>query len=56
MPIPESCKLERIEENLGAAEVELTEGESVRIKAELAKITIHGNCTDEDTARLRQLD
>jgi aryl-alcohol dehydrogenase-like predicted oxidoreductase len=55
MPIPGSRKLERIEENLGAADVELTDGEFARIEAELAKIDIHGNRTDEDIAKMRQL-
>jgi aryl-alcohol dehydrogenase-like predicted oxidoreductase len=56
VPIPGSRRPERIEENLGAADVELTEEEFARIEAELANITIHGNRTDEDIARLRQLD
>jgi aryl-alcohol dehydrogenase-like predicted oxidoreductase len=56
VPIPGSRRLERIEENLGAADVELTEEEFARIEAELAGITIHGNRTDEDIAKLRQLD
>jgi len=56
VPIPGSRRLERIEENLGTADVELTEEEFARIEAELANITIHGNRTDEDIAKLRQLD
>ena len=56
VPIPGSRKLERIEENLGPADVELTEEEFARIEAELANITIHGNRTDEDIFKLRQLD
>jgi aryl-alcohol dehydrogenase-like predicted oxidoreductase len=56
VPIPGSRRPERIEENLGAADVELTEEEFARIEAELANITIHGNRTDEDIAKLRQLD
>jgi len=47
--------LERITENLGAADVDLTHEEFERIEAELAKIEIHGNRTDEDIARLRDL-
>ena len=54
VPIPGSRKLERIEENLGAADVELTDEEFARIEAELANITIHGNRTDEDIAKMRQ--
>lgn len=50
-----TCKPERIEENLGAADVELTEEEYTKIEEELAKIKIHGNRTDEDIAKLRSL-
>jgi aryl-alcohol dehydrogenase-like predicted oxidoreductase len=53
--IPGSRKLARIEENLGAANIDLTEEEFGRIEAELAKIEIHGNRTDEDIAKLRDL-
>jgi len=56
VPIPGSRKLERIEENLGAADIDLTEEEFTRIETELARITIHGNRTDEDIAKLRDLD
>lgn len=56
VPIPGSRKLERIQENLGAAEVNLTDEEFTRIEAELAEIEIHGNRTDEDIAKLRDLD
>jgi aryl-alcohol dehydrogenase-like predicted oxidoreductase len=56
VPIPGSRKLERIEENLGAADVDLSNEEFKRIETELARITIHGNRTDEDIAKLRDLD
>ncbi|OFB35877.1 aldehyde oxidase [Mycolicibacterium sp. (ex Dasyatis americana)] len=56
VPIPGSRKLERIEENLGAADVELTEDEYVHLETELANIELHGNRTDEDIAKLRELD
>jgi aryl-alcohol dehydrogenase-like predicted oxidoreductase len=52
VPIPGMRSVERIQENLGAADVELTEQEFERIEAELAKIEIHGNRTDEDIAKL----
>ena len=52
-PIPGSRKAERIDENLGAADVNLTPGDLARIEEQLAKITIHGNRTDEDIAKLR---
>jgi hypothetical protein len=42
VPIPGSRKLERIQENLGAADVGLTDAEFAQIEAELAKIKIHG--------------
>jgi aryl-alcohol dehydrogenase-like predicted oxidoreductase len=51
-PIPGSRKIERIEENLGAADVELTDTEMEALEKELAKIETHGNRTDEDIARL----
>jgi aryl-alcohol dehydrogenase-like predicted oxidoreductase len=56
VPIPGMRKLERIEENLGAADVDLTAEEFARIEAELAKIEIHGNRTDADIAKLRNLN
>jgi len=51
-PIPGSRKIERIEENLGAANVELSNREIKALEKELAEIEIHGNRTDEDIARL----
>ena len=51
-PIPGSRKIERIDENLGAADVELTDVELTRIESELKKLTIHGNRTDEDIRKL----
>lgn len=55
VPIPGMRKSERIKENLDAADVALTEDEFERIEAELAKIEIHGNRTDEDIAKLRDM-
>lgn len=55
VPIPGSRKLERIEENLGAADIELTDDEYHQLENELAKIVIHGNRRDEDLAKLRDL-
>lgn len=55
VPIPGMRCIERIRENLGAADVVLTNEEFSQIEAELAKITIHGNRTDEDIAKLRQM-
>ena len=56
VPIPGSRRLERIRENLGAADIELTDDEYAQIEAQLAAITIHGNRTDEDIAKLRRMD
>jgi aryl-alcohol dehydrogenase-like predicted oxidoreductase len=56
VPIPGSRKLERIQENLGAADIDVTDEEFARIETELAKIEIHGNRTDEDIAKLGDLD
>jgi aryl-alcohol dehydrogenase-like predicted oxidoreductase len=53
-PIPGSRKIERIDENLGAADVDLTADELARIEGELAQVSIHGNRTDEDIAKLRE--
>lgn len=46
VPIPGARKPERIQENLSAADVELTDNEFNQIEAELAKIEIHGDRTD----------
>jgi aryl-alcohol dehydrogenase-like predicted oxidoreductase len=54
VPIPGSRKLERIQENLGTADVDLTDDEFAQFEGELAKIEIHGNRTDEDIAKLRE--
>lgn len=47
-PIPGSRKIERVRENLGAADVELTGEEFQQIEDALQNITIYGNRTDED--------
>jgi aryl-alcohol dehydrogenase-like predicted oxidoreductase len=52
VPIPGSTNIERIEENLGAANIELTDEEYMNIEAKLSSIQIHGNRTDEDMAKL----
>lgn len=56
VPIPGTRRLERIEENLGAADVDLTDDEFNRIEAQLATIEVHGNRTDADIAKLHDLD
>ncbi len=55
VPIPGSRKPERIEENQGAAAVELSDYEFSQLENELSKIVIHGNRTDEDIAKLRTM-
>jgi aryl-alcohol dehydrogenase-like predicted oxidoreductase len=55
VPIPGARKPERIQENLSAADVELTDNEFNQIEVELAKMEIHGNRTDEDIAKLRYM-
>ncbi len=52
VPIPGMRKDERVIENLGAADVELTQDEFNSIERELSKITIYGNRTDEDIQKL----
>jgi aryl-alcohol dehydrogenase-like predicted oxidoreductase len=55
VPIPGSRNATRIEENLGAAAVTLTDAEYTAIETELARIEVYGNRTDEDIAKLRTL-
>jgi aryl-alcohol dehydrogenase-like predicted oxidoreductase len=55
VPIPGSTNSGRITENLGAADVVLTDSEFVNIEVELGKIKIHGNRTDEDMMKLWSL-
>jgi aryl-alcohol dehydrogenase-like predicted oxidoreductase len=52
VPIRGSRKLERIQENLGTADFDLTDDEFAQIEEELAKKEIHENRTDEDIAKL----
>ena len=56
VPIPGSRNTARITENLGAANVILTDAEYRNIETELSKIKIHGNRTDEDMMKLWSLD
>lgn len=52
VPIPGMRSEARIRENLGAAAIDLSDAEYKELEAALAKITIHGNRTDEDIAKL----
>lgn len=54
VPIPGMRTTERLSENLGAADVVLSENEYESLELELAQITIHGNRTDEDIANFRK--
>lgn len=47
---------ERVRENLGSADVELTAEELAELEKALSEIEIHGNRTDEDIAKLRYMD
>ena len=52
VPIPGMRKDERIKENLGAAEIILTDVEYNQLTAELDKLKIYGDRKDEDIAKL----
>lgn len=56
VPIPGMRKEDRVRENLGAADAELTENEFAALESALARIEIHGSRTDEDIMRLRDMD
>lgn len=56
VPIPGSRRLDRIQENLAAADVDLSDDEFDGIETELAKLTIHGNRTDADIAKLQDMN
>lgn len=55
VPIPGMRTEERIKENFGASNVELSEDEYKQIEDALSKIKIHGNRTDADIAKLRNM-
>ena len=48
IPIPGMRTDERIEENLGSVNVELSDEEYQKLEEELKKIPIHGYMNDED--------
>ena len=52
VPIPGTRKLERLEENLGAAEVELTPEDLREIDSAFAKITVQGARLPEEHIKL----
>ena len=55
VPIPGMRKSERIAENLGAAEVVLSDEEYAALTAELDKLSVYGDRSDEDIAKLGAL-
>jgi aryl-alcohol dehydrogenase-like predicted oxidoreductase len=52
VPIPGSRALERLDENLGALEVELTPGDLGEIESALAKVTIQGERYPQDMNKM----
>ncbi len=52
VPIPGTRKLERMVENIGAAEVELTAADLREIESAFSKITVHGARLSEDHMKL----
>lgn len=54
-PIPGMRKVERMKENFGAVDVTLMDAEFQQLEAELARIEIHGNRTDEDIFKLKDM-
>jgi aryl-alcohol dehydrogenase-like predicted oxidoreductase len=52
VPIPGTTKLQRLEENLGGAAVELTSADLRRIEAAASKLTIHGDRYTEASQRM----
>jgi aryl-alcohol dehydrogenase-like predicted oxidoreductase len=55
VPIPGSRKLERLDENLGAAEVELTPDDLREIENAISQITVQGNRYTEEQERMTGL-
>ena len=55
MPIPGTRKLHRLEENIGAAEVELSAEELAEIEDAAAKIQVQGGRYDEAGERRTNL-
>lgn len=55
VPIPGMRKQERLTENLGASDIKLSNNDFRELESRLSKITIHGNRTDADIAKLRYM-
>jgi aryl-alcohol dehydrogenase-like predicted oxidoreductase len=54
VPIPGTTKLHRLEENLGAAEIELTKDDLSEIEVAASRITIEGARYPEHLERLSE--
>ena len=52
VPIPGTTKLHRLEENLGAVNVELTPGELHEIDTAVSRIPVHGHRYSESSQRM----
>jgi aryl-alcohol dehydrogenase-like predicted oxidoreductase len=52
VPIPGTRKLRRLEENIGAASVQLTEADLREINDAASKITVHGARLPEEVLKL----
>ncbi len=52
VPIPGTTKLHRLDENLGAANVELTPGDLREIESAIARIPVHGERYSESSQRM----
>ena len=52
VPIPGTTKLHRLEENLGAANVELAPGDLREIDAAASRITVHGHRYSEESQKM----
>ncbi len=55
VPIPGSRKLERLEENMGAADVELTPDDLQQIENAISQITVQGNRYTEEQERMTNI-
>ena len=55
VPIPGMRRVERMTENFGTADITLTEEEFAGLEAQLGNLTLYGNRTDEDIAKLKDM-
>jgi aryl-alcohol dehydrogenase-like predicted oxidoreductase len=52
VPIPGTTKLHRLEENLGATEIELSDNDRAKIKEALSNIEIQGHRYSEQAQKM----